>query len=145
MDPTLSHSFTEFLHSQGILKKYFTVNIENTEMKMKVQTDKIVHILGSISAEGANELAPPFCLKCGKRAETDKVQESLAQGKVYKCKSEVKSSSLGLSLQASFAKSLSPKAGSFKEPKLSKQINGVPTTPIFGIQVPVNMIVEKHS
>lgn len=36
MEPTLAHSFAEFLNNLGLLKKYFTVNIENTEMKLKI-------------------------------------------------------------------------------------------------------------
>ena len=76
VDPTVSHKLSEYFAKRQMLMKYFTVNIENTEMKLKIADSLITHVLGRISQFGA-KLPASYCLKCNKKTDVEKVQAAI--------------------------------------------------------------------
>lgn len=76
VDPTVAHKLSEYLAKRQMLMKYFTVNIENTEMKLKIADSLITHVLGRISQFGA-KLPASYCLKCNKKTDVEKVQAAI--------------------------------------------------------------------
>jgi len=67
--------------------KYFTINIENTEMKLKIPDSLVTHVLGRVSPFGG-KLPASYCLKCNKKIDVEKVQDAIGNGKVLRCQSE---------------------------------------------------------
>jgi NAD-dependent SIR2 family protein deacetylase len=72
VDPTVTHILAEYLSKNKLLMKYFTINIENTEMKLKIPDTLITHVLGRVSPFG-NKLPASYCLKCNKKIDVEKV------------------------------------------------------------------------
>ncbi len=77
----------------GILQKYFTINIENTEQRFLDQ-QKLVQFYGAVSL--VNDEFLPKCSKCQAQikvcpnSESNQYIQSLRAGKVLKCKEESK-------------------------------------------------------
>ena len=110
----MSHQFAESLFQKGLLKNYFTTNIENSEVRLQIPKEKILYLNGKVS-DLKNFSQRPTCSKCGSYSEADKYEKMLMKGQVMTCKAE-------------FTQIVSTGTA-------AKQSNLDPTDTIFGIQV----------
>lgn len=74
-----------------------------------------------------------YCLKCGKTADTKLISSMMKKGLVPKCKRtmEIKASS-----------KVSPRP--IMNAKVKKEVHA-PTQTLFGLQIPITLIHERHS
>lgn len=90
---TQSHKLVDVLNRLGILQRYFTINIDNSESRF-LPAEKLVQFYGAVSLVSPEY--PPKCSKCGVRVRdssdprTNPYIECLKVGKVLKCKEESK-------------------------------------------------------
>lgn len=75
--PTITHHFISMLEEKGILRQYFTQNIDGLDKLAGISDDKLVQVHGSFDSS--------HCTECEREVDQALINEAMENGEPLKC------------------------------------------------------------